>query len=215
MRTWIVVGCIAAVIATIAVLYTFSGMDNTGVQRWHGDISTAMASPILGSPDAPITIVEFGDFQCHACHAWHFNSKPAIMQNYVNTGKANIVFVDLAFLGRDSPRAAQASYCAEDQGMYWQYHDILYENQEERIDSWAGTERLEAFAFSLGLDMELFEGCLDSEKYSKRVLYNIGEARKAGATSTPTFFIIGPGGEQKIVGAQPYSIFEQVLDSMV
>lgn len=215
----IAVGIVAAVIIGISASYSsFSGSEdpNLDMQRQHGDISTALGSPVLGNPDAPITIVEFGDYQCHACHAWFLHSAPAIKQEYIDTGRANLVFVDLAFLGRDSPKAAQASYCAEDQGMYWQYHNALYDNQEERIDSWAGTERLRAFAFSLGLDMGLFESCLDSGKYSKRVQYNVGEARKAGADRTPTFFIFGPGDQQqKIVGAQPHSVFKQVLDSMV
>jgi protein-disulfide isomerase len=101
--------------------------------------------------------------------------------------------------------------------MYWEYHDILYNSQEPRIDNgWANPERLKAFAFSLGLDMELFESCLDSGKYSKRVSYNIGEARKHGANGTPTFFIVdSEGNKQKIGGAQPYSVFKSVMDSMI
>ena len=176
-----------------------------------------MGSSILGSPSAQITIVEFGDYQCHQCYNWFHNTKPTVFQNYVDTGKVNFVFMDLAFLGMDSPKAAQASYCAEDQGKYWEYHNQLYTAQESQIDNgWANSQRLKAFAFSLGLDMELFDSCLDSGKYAKRVLYNIAEAKKLGANGTPTFFIIGPDGQQqKLVGAQPYSVFKQVLDSMI
>ncbi|MBT6083928.1 MAG: thioredoxin domain-containing protein, partial [Nitrosopumilus sp.] len=76
--------------------------------RTHGDISTAMGSPILGNPLAPITIVEFGDYQCHQCYNWFHNTKPMIMRDYIETGKANLVFVDFAFLGKDSPKASQA-----------------------------------------------------------------------------------------------------------
>jgi protein-disulfide isomerase len=87
----------------------------------------------------------------------------------------------MAFLGRDSSPAAQATYCAEDQGKYWEYHDMLYNAQEDKIDGgWANGERLKAFAFSMGLDMELFESCLDSGKYSKRVQYNTQQARDHG-----------------------------------
>ncbi|MCH7561169.1 MAG: DsbA family protein, partial [Thaumarchaeota archaeon] len=139
----------------------------------------------------------------------------AIVQNYIDTGKANLVFVDLAFLGRDSPKAAQASYCAEDQGMYWEYHDILYNSQESVDSGWANSERLKAFAFSLDLDMTLFESCLDSEKYSKRVQYNIQQARDNGVKGTPGFFIVGPNEQQKIGGAQPFSVFKTILDSMI
>jgi protein-disulfide isomerase len=212
-------GIIVSIIAIGVILaYSSSSVEtaNTDV-RLHGTISTTMGSPIIGSPSAPITIVEFGDYQCHQCYNWFHNTKPAIFQNYVDTGKVNLVFVDLAFLGRDSPKAAQASYCAEDQGKYWEYHNQLYLSQESKIDNgWANSERLKSFAFSLGLDSELFDSCLDSGKYAKRVQSNIAEAKKFGVSGTPTFFIVGPNGQQeKLVGAQPYSVFTQVLDSMI
>jgi protein-disulfide isomerase len=189
---------------------------NLDVGRTHGTISTAMGSPILGDPSAPITIVEFGDYQCHQCYNWFHNTKPAIFQEYIETGKVNLVFVDLAFLGRDSPKAAQATYCAEDQEMYWEYHDTLYTSQESKIDSgWANTERLKAFAFNMELDMELFDSCLDSGKYSKRVQYNIQQARDHGVRGTPGFFIVGPDGQEQLGGAQPFSVFKQILDTMI
>ena len=82
-------------------------------------INLENGSPPLGSESAPITIVEFGDYQCEACYAWFHNTRDTLIDNYIETGKAKLVFVDLAFLGRDSPKAAQASYCAEDQEKYW------------------------------------------------------------------------------------------------
>ncbi len=212
-------GIIVSVLIGVIVAFSMSGPDTSDLDmnRTHGSISTAMGSSVLGNPDAPITIVEFGDYQCHQCYNWFHNTKPTIFENYVDTGKANFVFVDLAFLGKDSPKAAQASYCAEDQGKYWEYHNILYNSQESQIDNgWANSERLKAFAFSLGLDMELFDSCLDSGKYTKRIQYNISEAKKHGIRGTPGFFIIGPDGqEQQISGAQPYSVFKQVMDSMI
>lgn len=215
----ILFGIIVSIIAVGVILaYSTSSVEtaNTDV-RLHGTISTTTGSPIIGSLSAPITIVEFGDYQCHQCYNWFHNTKPSIFQNYVDTGKVNLVFVDLAFLGRDSPKAAQASYCAEDQGKYWEYHNQLYISQESKIDNgWANSERLKSIAFSLGLDPELFDSCLDSGKYAKRVQSNIAEAKKFGVSGTPTFFIIGPNGQQeKLVGAQPYSVFTQVLDSMI
>jgi protein-disulfide isomerase len=210
----IVIAITAGVVASLST--SSSETVNLDMGRTHGTISTAMGSPILGDPSAPITIVEFGDYQCHQCYNWFHNTKPAIVEDYIETGKANLVFVDLAFLGRDSPKAAQASYCAEDQEMYWDYHDLLYISQESKIDGgWANTERLKAFAFSLGLNMELFDHCLDSGKYSKRVQYNIQQARDHGVRGTPGFFIIGPDGQEQLGGAQPFSVFKQVLDKMV
>jgi len=213
----LIIGVIViAIVVGIAASYSpTSETVNLDMGRTHGTISTAMGSPILGDPSASITIVEFGDYQCEQCYAWFHNTKPAIVQDYIDTGKANLVFVDLAFLGRDSPKAAQASYCAEDQGMYWEYHDILYNFQEHVDNGWANSERLKAFADSLDLDMELFESCLDSEKYSKRVQYNIQQAKENGVRGTPGFFIVGPDGQQKIGGAQPFSVFKNILDSMI
>ena len=206
------------VIISVIVVYSSSSVETEDLgARTHGTVSTTMGSSILGNSSAQITIVEFGDYQCHQCYNWFHNTKPTVFQNYVDTGKANFVFMDLAFLGTDSPKAAQASYCAEDQGKYWEYHNQLYTAQESQIDNgWANSERLKAFAFSLGLDMESFDSCLDSGKYTKRVQYNIAEAKKLGANGTPTFFIISiDGQQQKLVGAQPYSVFKQVLDSMI
>lgn len=209
----IVIGIIIGIVSSLSTSNETVDLD---VSRTHGTISTGMGSPILGDPSAPITIVEFGDYQCHQCYNWFHNTKPTIFQNYVETGKANLVFVDLAFLGRDSQKASQASYCAEDQGMYWEYHDTLYNFQEPQIDGgWANSERLKAFASNLELDMDLFGSCLDSGKYAKRVQYNIQQARDHGIRGTPGFFIVGPDGQQQLGGAQPYSVFKQILDTMI
>jgi len=208
---------VVAIVVGIAASYSSPSSEtvNLDMGRTHGSISTAMGSPILGDPSAPITIVEFGDYQCEQCYAWFHETKPAIVRDYIDTGKANLVFVDLAFLGKDSIPASMATYCAEDQGMYWEYHDLLYNFQEHVDNGWANSERLKAFADSLDLDLELFESCLDSGKYSKRVQYNIQQARDNGVRGTPGFFIISPDVQQKIGGAQPFSVFKQILDPMI
>ena len=205
---------------TLSLITIYSDHNNETVNldmgRSHGTISTAMASPLQGNPGAPVTIVEFGDYQCRQCYIWYENTKPAITSDYVETGKVNFIFIDLAFLGNDSAKAAQASYCAEDQQMYWQYHDLLYSSQKSKIDGgWADTEELQNFAVDLGLDMDLFESCLDSGKYSKRVEYNIQQAHKNGITGTPGFFVVASNDQHQIKGAQPFSVFKQILDSMV
>lgn len=212
----ITIAIVIAVIASVSASMSDIESMNLDMERTHGTVSTAMGSPILGSESAPITIIEFGDYQCHQCYNWNHNTKDAIVENYINTGKANLVFVDLAFLGRDSAKAAAASYCAEEQGKYWEYHDTLYDYQEEIDSGWANYERLKAFAQNLGLDMELFNSCIESGKFSKRVQYNTIESKNQGATATPTFVIVNSNGAQKtIVGAQPYSVFQNVLDAML
>ena len=211
---------IAIISIIIGIAVSVSSSDESfdvDMTQTHGSISTSLGSPILGNPNAPITIVEFGDYQCHQCYNWFHNTKPMIIRDYIDTGKANLIFVDFAFLGKDSPKASQATYCADDQNMYWEYHNSLYDSQESKIDSgWANSERLKAFAFNLNLDMELFNECLDSEKYSKRVQYNSQQARDNGVRGTPGFFIVDSDFNQKqISGAQPFSVFKKTLDSMI
>ena len=190
-------------------------------ERMHGTISTSMGSPILGDPDALVTIVEFGDYQCHFCKIWFDQTKPDIDMTYIQTGQVNLVYVDLSILGSDSIKAAQASYCAEDQGAYWSYHNTLYEFQEDKIDGgWANTERLKAFAQSLGLDTDEFDECLDSGKYAERVKYNKEQAIAHGAKATPTFFIVSGADTDnptqiEIGGAQPFGVFERVIESVI
>ena len=174
-------------------------------------------SPVLGSESATITIIEFGDYQCEACYHWFHNTRSTLIDNYIETGKAKLIFVDLPFLGRDSPIAAQASYCAEDQGKYWEYHTILYTFQDGPPDSgWADRDRLNSFAFSLDMNIDEFNECMDSSKYKKRVKANYDEAVKNGANSTPTFIIISQDGAiEKFAGAQPYPVFASMIESML
>ncbi len=89
-------------------------------------------SPILGNSDAAITILEWGDYQCTFCYKFHQNTLDILENDFIKTGKVKIVFKDFTLNGPDSILAAEASYCAEDQGKYWQYHNELYKNWEER-----------------------------------------------------------------------------------
>jgi len=173
-------------------------------------------SPPLGSESASITIVEFGDYQCEACYHWYHNTRADIIDNYIETGKVNLVFMDLPFLGRDSITAAQATYCADDQGKYWEYHETLYNFQEAIDNGWASKDRLVSFAFDLDMNMDEFNDCMDSSKYAKRVKANYDESQRFGAEATPTFLIISPDGNmKKITSAQPYSVFSQVIEPML
>jgi len=179
-------------------------------------INLTSGSPVLGSASAPITIVEFGDYQCEACYHWYHNTRADIIDNYIETGKANLVFIDLPFLGRDSITAAQATYCADDQGKYWEYHETLYNFQEAIDNGWASKDRLVSFAFDLDMNLDEFNDCMDSSKYAKRVKANYDESQRFGAEATPTFLIISPDGTvKKITSAQPYSVFSQVIEPML
>jgi protein-disulfide isomerase len=171
---------------------------------------------MMGASDAPITIIEFGDYQCPNCKKWFLNTKPDIVTNYIDSGKAKLVFIDITFLGRDSVPASVATYCAEEQGRYWDYHGFLYSNQLSIDNGWANSDSLKGYASNLELNMDMFVSCLDSAKYQKRVQFNTKEAQNNGVTGTPTFFIVGQDDmQEKVIGPQPFSVFEKIIESML
>ena len=181
--------------------------------RVYGTINIS-GMPLLGSADAPTTIMAFGDFQCLGCKFWFLNIQPNITKNLIETGKANLVFIDAELLGVDSLKASEASYCAQEQGKYWEYHNILYTSQQEINDGWANSENLKMFASDLELDESLFENCLDSGKYEKKVKFNAFQAKKNGISKTPTFVILdSEGRHHKIKGSVSYPLFEEIIDS--
>lgn len=205
------IGIIAAIAAIISVVVATGGVD---LGQTKTGIDTSNGSPILGSELAPVTIIEFGDYQCPFCQRWNLQTKPLIEQNYINSGRVKLVYIDLPIVGIDSLKAHASSYCASEQGLYWQYHDHLYKNQGHENDGWAKPENLKELAAKLaGLDTQKFNECLDSGKYENRVKENKNLAMKNEVRSTPTFIIVGPdGSETQISGAQPYSIFQSVID---
>ena len=168
-------------------------------------------SPLLGDANAKITIVEFGDYQCTYCHLFHENTKDALLQQYVSTGKVNFVFRDFPLNGPDSVLAAEAAYCAGDQDKYWQYHDELYKNWGGEKTGWVNQKSLDKFATTTGLDLDKFDKCISDKKYEQKVTDNYNFGQKIGIDGTPSFIIFGGKDITKIVGAQPISVFEQVL----
>ena len=181
-----------------------------------GEIDVSMSPPIEGSEDAPITIIEFGDFQCPKCDQWFQNEKPTITQDYIDTGKANLYFIDFPFLGDDSVTAANASYCADEQGKYWEYHSTLYNNQGGINEGWASPAALKAFAITVGLNQNEFVDCLETAKHADRVSYNKQVGLDHNVEGTPVFVIMDSNGNHKrIDGPQPASIFAETIDSML
>lgn len=205
------IGIIAAIAAVIGVVAATGAVDLSPTKT---SVDTTKASPVLGSDSAPVTIIEFGDYQCPYCQKWNQNTKPLLEQEYIDTGKVKLVYVDFPIVGVDSLNAHASSYCADEQGLYWQYHDFLYKNQGHENNGWARSENLKDLAAMMPeLDAEKFNACLDSGKYDSRVQENKNMATKSGAKSTPTFIIIGPDNSgTQISGAQPYSVFQSVID---
>ena len=179
-------------------------------------VFTDNASPILGNPNAPITMVEFGDYQCTFCSKFFHETENPIITNYVKTGKVKILFKDYIILGQDSMNAANAAHCANDQKLFWEYHSMLYNNWDGEDTGWANLEHLHEFANTLGLDMDLFSACMSDLKWNELVNLSSIDGQKLGVTGTPTFFIIDQNDDViKIVGAQRYDVFKEILDSVL
>lgn len=171
-------------------------------------------SPYEGSPSAPITIIEWGDYQCTFCHLFHDSSMKTIKTEYIESGKANFVFRDFALNGPSSVLAAEASHCAKDQGKFWEYHDEVYNNWGGENTGWVSSDSLNGFAQNVGLDADQFKSCLDSSKYEQEVLDTYDFGQKIGIDATPSFLIIKDGKIVKITGNQPIDIFRKTLDGM-
>jgi len=171
-------------------------------------------SPIVGNPNAPITILEWGDFQCTFCYRFHESSLNIIQREYIETGIVNLVFKDFPLNGPDSVLAAEAAYCAEDQGKYWSYHDELYANWAGERTGWITDDSLNQFAITSDLDIEKFNSCLDDHKYRQRVLDLEQFGREIGIDATPSFLIFNDEKIIKITGNQPIDVFRKVIDDL-
>jgi protein-disulfide isomerase len=149
----------------------------------------------MGDPDAPVVIEEFSDFGCSHCADFALGTGELIAENYVATGQVYFVYRSAGgLLGHpNTPIAAEAAFCAGDQDKFWEYHDLLFTNQAALFgDLYAKIENtLEAYAETVGLNLESFNGCMDSGKYKNQVEQDEADALQAGIRSTPTFVING------------------------
>ncbi|HEY1342075.1 MAG TPA: thioredoxin domain-containing protein [Bryobacteraceae bacterium] len=169
------------------------------------------AEPVLGSKDAPLTIVEFTDYQCPFCQRFHATTFPDLKKNYIDTGKVRFYSRDMPLdFHSNAMRAAQAARCANEQGQFWKMRDIMGANPDR-----LGLPDLLATAGDLKLDVNAFKSCVESGKYKTAVETDVSEAMRIGADGTPSF-VIGkstPDGVEGelIVGAQPYPVFDLKL----
>lgn len=188
-------------------------MQNT-TQKIEVNFLTSNLSPVLGSDNAPITVIEFGDYQCFYCNNFFHNTESDIVKNYVDTGKVKMYFKDFTIIGQDSVTAANAAHCAQEQGKFWEYHDILYTNWSGENTGWAAATNLIQFSKQLGLNQDEFNQCVSQSKYIPIIRNSVSDANNLGLTGTPDFFIIGPDNSvTKVVGAQPYAVFDEIFKS--
>lgn len=162
--------------------------------------------PVLGDPNAKITIIEFSDFQCPFCKRFYDEALPQLQEKYIKTGIARLVYRDFPLLSihPQALPAAIAAECADDQGKFYAMHDEIFTNQAGGL----AKEQLLSFAQKIGLKMSDFTTCLENEKYKDEVLKDLDDGTAAGVEGTPAFFINGV----PLSGAQPFSAFEPIIE---
>ena len=204
---------LAGAVIAVAVLYSVNGSPSKKPIK--NDTAAIAALPavssgdfVLGEQNAPVTVVEYGDFQCPFCGKFFKDTEPALRDKYIKTGKIKFIYRDFAFLGQESFWAAAAARCAGEQGKYWEYHDYLYGNQRGENQGAFSKNNLKSFAASLSLEKEKFNSCLDSDRYLEEIQKETKAGGEAGVTGTPTNFINGT----PYVGALPTATFTQIID---
>ena len=197
---------VAAIVIAGSMLYQ-PGTHPDAPAKINSDPSmSAAGNAVLGNPDAPVTMVIFGDYQCPFCKKAFIESETKIRTDYVDTGKVKMVFRDfpLDSIHPYARPAAEAAQCALPQGKYWQYHDALYAHQEE-----LATINYVKLAGDLGLDTKTFKVCLDNKTYADEVQKDQDAGSTLGVTGTPAHFING----KLIAGAYPYATFKAAIDN--
>jgi len=222
------IGAAIASITIVIVFFGFNGISNEselvleqtptidqfGPPKVTLNTFLGNGSPVLGDNNAPITLVEFGDYQCHFCNVFFHNTEDKIVQKYVETGKVKIIFKDYNIIGPDSVNASHGAHCANEQGLFWEYHDILYSNWTGENNGWASSENLLKFAKQLNLDLDQWSDCMLNGNNSQTILASNEDAKALELTGTPAFFVIGPDGETtRLFGAQPFETFERIFET--
>jgi len=171
--------------------------------------------PHQRSTSAHVIVIDFSDLQCMLCDRFVKATEPQINSTYVQTDKVAIVFEHLPNRGFDSLPAALAAQCTNEQGKFWEYHNLLYKNQGPIDSGWASKDNLKKFASQIpGLDIQKFNSCFESQKYKPLIENNLALAHSEGFTQTPSFIIVKSDGSdpQQLLGPQPFPEFKALID---
>jgi protein-disulfide isomerase len=170
----------------------------------------------LGQEDAPVTIIEFSDYQCPYCQLFWAQVMPIIKGEYIDTGLVKFVYRDLPLDSHpNAPKAAEATECAGDEGKFWEMHNEVFEGLDEWSGSGDAPSVFKGYAAELELDEDAFADCLDSGKYTEEVQKDYQEGATTiasineGRVSTPSFFVNGIF----VSGAQEFAAFQQIIES--
>ena len=159
---------------------------------------------VKGDKDAPVTIVEFSDYECPFCTKFYEQSLQLIEKNYIDTGKVKFIYRDFPLsFHQNAQKAAEAAECAGEQDKYFEMHDLLFEKGVS-----GGVNAFKQYAKDIGLNTKKFDQCLDSGAMAQEVKDDFAAGQQLGVSGTPAFFING----KLVSGAQPYSVFEQIIE---
>jgi protein-disulfide isomerase len=198
-----------AVIAVLALIIVGAALRSGGNDPVITASNAQRDGRVLGDSTAPVVITAWEDFQCPVCKAANSSVLQTIIQEYVDTGKAQLQYRYYSFLGNESVRAAEAAEAASAQGKFWEYHDALFTNQGAENSGAFSDDRLIQIAQQLGLNMDQFKQALDTNEYEDVVKAELQEGQSRGVTGTPTFFVNG----EKVTDWRDLAGFRAQIDS--
>lgn len=177
--------------------------------------ATTKGRPVLGSPDAKVTVVEFTDYQCPFCSRFEQSTFKQLKKNYIDTGKVRWVVLDMPLsFHKDALMASQAAHCANEQDKFWEIRELFFQNQKQ-----LQPEHIAQYAKQAGIQTEAFNQCINSNRYQEAIQRDIAEAQKQRISGTPTF-VIGKSAPdvvsgKRIVGAQHYNVFSSEIEALL
>jgi protein-disulfide isomerase len=208
---WLVYISIAAVVV-VALLILANQVKPAEARTYNQKNGTT-----LGDPNAPVHLVEIADFQCPFCHQWYSQVEQQIIETYVDTGQVYFTIEVVGFLDSsangESTRAALAAYCAADQNRFWEYHGVVYTNQAGENQGAFRDDRLQAFANSIGLDMNSFNACFNSNEKEADIQAAEDYASSHGIQSVPSFVVNDQ--DPPYVGLQTFEQLSAILDAAI
>jgi protein-disulfide isomerase len=228
---WLYMFMIIAIIASFWILFshlcTSSRMLTYDIPGADDSTQPVKVSPISvdggiskGKPDAPISIIEFGDFQCPYCQSFAIDTEPQIQRIYIDAGKVKFIFMEYPMqdVHPNAMSAALAAECANEQGKFWTYHDILYSRQSlwENLNANEVPKTLITLAADIGLNKQTFGTCIDSKKYENKIINQIEEGINNQIDATPTFYVgNNKMGYMLLSGTYPFSVFQRIIDQHI
>lgn len=208
-RLYWILGIAAAGIAVAAILILPSLGGPGGITAPDPIDWPQSSGTTLGDPAAPVTIVEYSDFQCPFCRQFHEETFPLLLDNHIRTGEVQFIYRNFPIIGRESLEAGNAALCAAEQDAFWPYINYLFANQTgENVGAYSEA-RLQAIAQELGLDMDPFEQCSSRNEMQDRVQSEYAQGLEVGVNSTPTLVVNG----KVLPGALPYSQLQGEIQS--